>query len=321
MEAMQIEQSYLVNCSRGQQLHVRRVSNNPQGPVVVLLHGLMENGTIFQSRSRQGLAYYLAGEGYDAYIPDLRGRGCSWPQLQAFSRYSTIHAITEDLPAILGLLRDLRGVAPQFWVGHGWGGVLINSFLARYPEYMRQACGLIYFGSHRQTQSSIALKKNLAGRLIAKVKGFVPATFWPVGVNSEYQGLFTDFQRWAAGAPWVDPADGFDYGLALTQIGGHAPALYFANSAKSEHGWVGDVRVFMREQGTHDGRLIPLGLVAGNVRNYTHIEMLSSPEAVHEVFPFMINWMAEKSSTDLDLSKAPPMETMVQSTAESQSAE
>ena len=49
---------------------------------VFLLHGSIENGRIFYSENNKGLAPFLARNGYDVYVGDLRGRGKSKPAYQ-----------------------------------------------------------------------------------------------------------------------------------------------------------------------------------------------------------------------------------------------
>ena len=53
-----------------ERLHVRRFVG--EGPPILLLHGSVENGRIFYTDSGRGLASYLARNGHDVYVCDLR---------------------------------------------------------------------------------------------------------------------------------------------------------------------------------------------------------------------------------------------------------
>ncbi|MBA56252.1 MAG: esterase [Pseudomonadales bacterium] len=300
MSIRTIETSLMVPLPGGQQLHLRRLTDNPDAPAVLLLHGLLEDGTIFYSRDGRGLAHYLAARGFDTYIPDLRGKGRSWPPVSGWATYRVGDAVNQDIPAILNTIQSVKGSAPVFWITHAWGGVLASSYLARYPEARSSLNGLINFGSHR-----VAVNRSLAryiwldglwgwlARLVAKFKGFIPGRGLKIGSENEFLGIQQDSSNWFRGEDWIDPVDQFDYGEALSKGLSFPPALYFAPSADLARCSAADVKGFMREIGHHNGRLVVLGQNLGNRHNYSQISMLTHPDAVHDHFPFMVNWMLE----------------------------
>ena len=61
-----------------------------------MVHGMVEDGRIFYHKSGKGLACYLAKQGYDVYVVDLRGIGQSTPKISADSD----HGQTEPLEMI-----------------------------------------------------------------------------------------------------------------------------------------------------------------------------------------------------------------------------
>ncbi len=300
MSIRKIESSLMVPLPGGQQLHLRRLTDNPDGPAVLLLHGLLEDGTIFYSNQGRGLAHFLAERGFDTYIPDLRGKGRSWPPVSGWATYRVGDAITQDIPAILDTIYSIKGQLPAFWVTHAWGGVLASSFLARYPGYRVSLNGLINFGTHR-----VALHRSLSRyiwldglwgwltHLVARFKGYIPGRGLKIGAQNEFLGIQQDSLNWFRGRNWVDPVDQFDYGEALSKGLDFPPALYFAPSADVARCSAADVKGFMREIGHHNGRLVVLGQNLGNRHDYSQISMLTHPDAVHDHFPFMVNWMLE----------------------------
>lgn len=295
-----IEQSLMVDLAGGQQLHVKRLTNDPDAPAVLLLHGLLEDGTIFYSGKGRGLAPYLAHNGFDAFVPDLRGKGRSWPPVRGWASYRVGDAINQDIPAVLSRIQELKGELPRFWVNHAWGGVLASSFLARYPGYRGSLNGLVNFGVHRvAVQRSLSRLIWLQGlwhwlsRLTARLRGYVPGRRLKLGVQDEFAGIQQDCINWMRGRDWVDPQDRFDYGAALSQGLRYPPALYFAPSSDLARCSAADVKAFMREIGHHNGRLVVLGQALGNRHDYSQISMLTHPDAVHDHFPFMVNWLRE----------------------------
>lgn len=301
MPAHKLEQLLMVSLLGGDQLHIRRLAENPDGPPVLLLHGLLEDGTLFYPAEGQGLAHYLAQHGYDVYVPDFRGKGRSWPPVARLATYCVKDAVTQDLPTILEAIQGVRGRLPVYWFAHAWGGVLASSFLARYPGYRASINGLIYFGTHRVASSRIlsrsvwrdGLQGWLAG-LWARLVGYIPGR-WRRRRSNEYRGIQLDSFNWLQGQPWIDPSDHFDYGHALSLGLDYPPALYFAS--RSDLGYCNPkaVRAFMNEVGSHNGRLVILGRQEGNLHNYSHITMLTHPDAARDHFPFMLNWTLEIS--------------------------
>src|SRR4030095_1841468 len=128
------EESLFVSLKGHDRLHLRRLYRKPLGPPVLLLHGSIENGRIFYSKSGKGLGPYLAKNGFDVYVGDLRGRGGSTPPIGRDSSYGQTEAIVEDIPEMMNLLHEIRGNTPVHWIAHSWGGVLMASCLARFPE-------------------------------------------------------------------------------------------------------------------------------------------------------------------------------------------
>jgi len=302
MPVRKLEQSLMVPLPGGDQLHIRRLADNPDGPPVMLLHGLLEDGTLFYSRDGRGLAHYLAQQGFDVFVPDFRGKGRSWPPVSRWSSYRVNDAVTQDMPAILDAIQGVRGLLPVYWFAHAWGGVLVSSFLARYPGYRTSINGLIYFGTHRvatrHTLSRLVWVDALwgwVGGLFARLRGYLPGRLLRFGSNNEFHGIPLDSFGWLQGQPWVDPGDQFDYGKALSEGLDYPPALYFASRQDLGYCNPREVKAFMAEVGAHNGRLVILGEKEGNLHNYSHIGMLTHPDATRDHFAFMVNWMQEMS--------------------------
>jgi len=303
------DESIMVSLDHGQQLHVRRIAPDPDAPSVLLIHGLVEDGTIFYSRQGTGLAYFLAENGYDVFVADLRGKGRSWPPLAKVTPtdpkrtgygYNLKDAVTGDLMALMETVVQCKGRAPDFCVGHGWGGILLSSFLARYPEYRGQVSGLVHFGSHRGFSNDSIREKllvkgvweQLAGTL-SRRKGYVPARFLRLGPIGEYTEIHALSCAWLRGEPWVDPVDQFDYGEALNNGFDYPASLYFCSSKGGGFGNPDDVSAFMKEVGSHNGRMVTLGKAQGNLADYSYTGMLTQESATRDHFPFMVNWMTE----------------------------
>src|SRR5690554_4435560 len=82
-------------------LHLKRLWTQKDTPALFLLHGSMEDGKIFYTESGKGLAPFLAENGFDVFIGDLRGKGQSTPLISAENNFSQATAYLEDIPDFL----------------------------------------------------------------------------------------------------------------------------------------------------------------------------------------------------------------------------
>lgn len=133
---------------------------DPSRMPVVLCHGLSYNGLFWDLREDVSLARYLAAQGYDVWVPSLRGSG--WSTKPGYSRLrqlfradiygSTGGAITSggkgllkwnwtvddharyDVPAILDAVTRNTGLPHVDWIGHSMGGMIMEAHLSQRPD-------------------------------------------------------------------------------------------------------------------------------------------------------------------------------------------
>ena len=289
----------------GDRISLSRYCGDPAGMPVLMIHGAIENGKIFHSRSGKGLGPWLASRGFDVFIADLRGHGESMPRVGRGSSYGQTEVIVEELPAIVEALIARRGRVRQAWVAHSWGGVLLNAFLARFPEYAPLVGSAVYFGSKRRVRAmtgeslfKVWLIWNLLCPAVAALAGYLPAARMGIGSDDETRRYLLQCLRWVRESAWVDPADGFDYGDAISRVA-MPPVWYVAAAADRALGRPDDVRAFMEGSGTDRSRFTLLSRVAGNMHNYDHIDMLTHPDAPRDHFPAVAEWLATGGSSAL----------------------
>ena len=105
----------------GQQLALWRVK--PAGEskgAVLLLHGLGANRFAFHWPGRS-IAEYLAAQGFDSYVAELRGAGASCPELTSWTFHDYLE---QDVPALLQCVRAVSHQEKVHFVGHSMGGIL-----------------------------------------------------------------------------------------------------------------------------------------------------------------------------------------------------
>lgn len=269
------------------------------GPVVLMVHGMMSNGRIFYSERGKGLAPYLASQGCDVFVADLRGKGRSTPRINRHARHGQTEMIRDDVPALHAAVRRLSGNRPVFWVSHSWGGVVLNSALLRRPALIDEVAGLVHFAVKRSVHVRNLVKRieidlmwNLVLRGVTRAVGYLPARPLRFGADNETDKTHRQIKQWAKVRPWVDSDDGFDYGEAArrTRL---PPALYLAARNDPCRGHRHDVREFMAESGTHAARAHLVARRTGHWHDYDHVSLLTHPDAVKDHFPLVWAWMQD----------------------------
>ncbi|MEA5446695.1 alpha/beta fold hydrolase [Gammaproteobacteria bacterium AB-CW1] len=290
-------ESHFVELDGERCIHLRRFPG--EGQVLFLLHGAIENGRIFYSRSGRGLAPWLAERGYDVWVMDLGGRGGSRPRIARGSRYSQTDSILREIPAAQDYIGQQRPGVSQHWIAHSWGGVLMNAVLARFPERARSVASLVFFGSKRRVRVwnlrrllYVDLIWCWLSPLIVLLAGYLPARRLRFGSDDESRLSFSHGRRWVRETRWVDPIDGFDYRAALAEQR-LPPTLYLAGAADAALGHPEDVKRLMAESGKGKQRFLLLAKAEGYARDYGHIDMLTAPEAGEDHFPVVLDWLAE----------------------------
>ncbi len=291
------QESLFIRLSETQSLHLRHIyPAGVKGPAVFFMHGAIENGKIFYTHNNKGLAPFLAEQGYHCYVADLRGRGESKPLIGPDSDYGQTEAIVEDMPAFINKITEHHGRFPEYWVAHSWGGVLMNSYFARFPEQIAKVRACAYFGSKRSLYNRHP-SKFLQGNLIwfqlaprqAKKHGYLPARELKWGSDNETLKSHYQSMEWAKVKPWIDTDDGFDYARALENQN-LPPILHIAGVKDKALAQPIDIKKFMAESGRGVQELRLYGRKQGHGHNYGHIDMLTHPKARGDQFSDLLNW-------------------------------
>lgn len=278
-------------------LELRRcnLGSEPGTPVMLVPGFLKTNDFFLQQDGEGGLAQFLALQGYDVFLAELRGRGKSWPGIRKGADWGAHEAICNDIPAHLKMIERLRPGVPQIWLGQDFSSVLLAAVYAR-GGLSTPVRGMIHAGAgrFRQAQGSDTIFRLWAAAtgLSRAVRGYVARPFGDY--NCRETGLSLDcWRRWQNEEAWLDPVDDFDYRAAL-QTAPLPPSLYLANGGLSLWGSLKDCRRWVEEMGQHDARIITIGRRGGNLRNYSHRGLVQHPEAGEDHFLQIHAWLEER---------------------------
>ena len=279
-----------------EELHIKHFYTDENAPPVMMIHGAIENGKIFYSSSGKGLAPYLAQNGYDVFVVDLRGRGLSKPSINKNSKHGLTEILRDDFPAYIKKIKEIKGDVPQHWIAHSWGGVMMLAYLAKNFESVKIA-SMVFFGTKRRI-TIMSFKKiwrinimwNIFGRLLIASRGYLPAKEAKIGSDNETKKSNRETNVWAKSRKWLDWNDKFDYAAALKKIK-LPPTLYLCGENDDILGHPKDVKLLMTETGEQDNYFQILGKSTGNKNDYGHNDILTHQDAAIDVYPIALNFM------------------------------
>ncbi len=287
---------YLVNKSilslsfKKEEIAIHRFKNKKSNfPPILLIHGSIENGKVFYSKSGKGLAPYLAQQGFDVYVADLRGRGASKPAVSRHSRTSQTDTITEELPAIINKVKEVSGYDSLHFGAHSWGGVLLLCTYALYHTQL-DINSMIFLATKRRISIkslnrflTIDVGWTVLGRILNSIFGYFPAKKIKVGSDNEASRFYLQNNAWVYTKTWIDPETGFDYRDKLSTI--ELPPVYFYTGVGDKVlGHPSDVKKLAEESGIQEAVTI-LSKENGNLHDYDHVNILTHPDAVKDHFP------------------------------------
>ena len=289
-------ESLFIPLNNTETLHLQRIYKKPTGTPVFMLHGSIENGKIFYSKSGKGFAPYLAHNNYDVFVADLRGRGKSSPLINRNSKFGLKEVINEDLPAFINKIIDIKGPVPQHWVSHSWGGVMLLAFLAR-KNKLSNVKSLLFFAAKRRISVQnikrlymIDLCWNWIGRLFIFKYGYLPAKEFKFGSDNESAKTYTETNKWIYEKKWIDWNDGFDYIAQLSSMN-LPPILSMTGIGDKVLGHPKDAQLLLNEIGMQNEKVKILSKKNGNHYNYGHIDILTHPDCKRDHYPKILKWM------------------------------
>ena len=290
--------SLFIDTSDGERLHLKRFYCDENAPAVFLLHGSIENGKIFYSKSDKGLAPWLAKNGFDVFVGDVRGRGESTPRISANSTHGQWEVVNIDMPCFLDKIRSIKGDVPIYAGAHSWGGVILYAYIARFPGHNIKR--MAFLGSKRRISVwtperlfKIELVWDFTGYVIGKFKGYFPAVELKIGADNESRNYFKEQTTWIYKKKWIDPRDGFDYNKAL-KAQTTPPTLFMTGAKDTCLGHPTDVKLLMGEANNPKDKFHLLGKSNGHLKDYDHINTLTDPKASEDVYPLVREWLRDE---------------------------
>ena len=266
-------------------------NENPLSVPVILVHGSYSTRGFWISDRGVGLGVYLADQGFDVWIPELRGHGLS-PKGDSFSKITAEDQIRYDLPAVQDAVFSATGM-PAFWIGHSFGGLFILAALSAGWLDQGKMKSLVTFGSQISLGDRYLKIPPLAWTLTALLRwmGNFPAPRFSLGPEIESAGTMIETIDWKKfRGRWAN-SEGVSYWEGLGKI--KIPVMTYA-AADDKNDPPAGCRKIHKRLGSTDKMFMVLGKDAGFSKDYDHIGMVVSKEAQKEVWPDLSGWLKDR---------------------------
>jgi pimeloyl-ACP methyl ester carboxylesterase len=268
-------------------------------PPVLLIHGSIENGKVFFSKSGKGYAPFLADAGFDVFVADLRGKGESTPFVARGFKASQTDTISKEIPFLVDRVLSITGADSLHLGAHSWGGVLLLSAYALCHQKWNIR-SFIFFGTKRRIGifnwarfTTIDLGWSILGAFFTILYGYLPAKKLKMGSDNEPSRFYFQVNRWVYSKRWTDAETGTDYRKILKNLMLPPVHLYTGKNDKLL-GHPEDVRRLALEIG-HPEAVTVLSRENGYRHDYDHINILTHPDAVHDHFQEVLTQLQKYS--------------------------
>lgn len=287
---------------------VRKVLPCVSGPPVVLVHGFAQNRYTWHSSGRS-MSAWLAAQGFDVYVLELRGHGNS----RASGSPDSFADYIEDAEAVAAGLPE-----PAFWVGHSLGGAVSYALATRTKLRGVVGIGAVYrFGQtnafiHWLARASNAAKvrgllgmvnvrTRAAGQLLGRlysitdlagyafpVSGWAPGSVEPELLAERLERGFdwTSLHVWLDMARWASDGDN-EYAAAWART----DVPLFVITGDLDHLMPpADARAAYAESASTDKTLLDLDLWNSGV-HWGHLDLISGIAAPEHLWAPVRDWL------------------------------
>lgn len=312
---------HFVTTSDGWRLAVSRyrpAQPLPGAPPVLLCPGLAWSGRLFNLGPRS-LARTLAGQGYDVWVLDWRGRGQSdRPRLFGSRRrvWCFDDYVAFNLPAVLEALQAQTGSPRVLGVGVGLGGLALlaaavgpaGARLAGIATlgtsaHFRRATGAVSTWSLRllgrlRVEALVRLAAPLLGRVTPRPLAALqnrdaiePAIYRRALVNaasSPSPRELRQLEDWLRSDLCMGLAEDRDYRRQLAQVS--VPVLLMAG-IRDQLAPPEAIEQMAALLASADREVLQASRLQGMATNYGHLDLLIGANVARDIYPHLVRWL------------------------------
>ncbi|MEE2788315.1 MAG: alpha/beta hydrolase [Myxococcota bacterium] len=311
-------------------LHRRRASwGTSAQPPILLCHGLGANRFNLDAPGPRSIARWLANEGFDVWVIELRGAGLSSRpssknQLQwnwTFDDY-----VNHDIPTALDVIERVTGHRKVHWLGHSLGGMVAYAFVINHGNHRLQSIATVGSPSFSRLGNDvfdrIAGFRKLVGLvrrlpyersgylLVPTVPIFKETLGWLFGHPRNLESrtlrqlltrlpsdlptsLIMQLGDWYVDGGFTDSSGQKSYSKALATI--EAPTLLIVGN-KDFLTPPADIQYVYDALSSSEKKLVVLSRANGCRYDYGHIDPILGRYAQDEVWPLIKGWFEAHTS-------------------------
>ncbi len=291
----------------------------PKG-TVLFCHGLGANMRNFDMTEEYSPARYMANNGYDSWILNLRGANVKGVIEYKNWDFDFDDYLKKDIPSAVKYILDSTSERQIYWIGHSMGGMLLYAYLlAGGDKFIKAGITLgspVKFSSSNKTLTKLLglrfflkftakVHFDKFARFLAPFAGLFNTPLMKYQMNvrnvdfelirkAQYNAitpistkLLAQFAEWF-GKDEVVLSDGFSVTENLNKISAPLLIISGGNDMLSP----ADDTVYAYEQiQSMDKSYIELAKKNGFSQDYGHIDMIFGKEALKEVYPLIKQWL------------------------------
>jgi pimeloyl-ACP methyl ester carboxylesterase len=295
-------------------------------PPVLVVHGISSNHHCWDLTPDRSLGVYLAEQGMDAWLLDLRGHGDSTRDARGHTQRSgwTVDDYGRfDVPAAVAYIQQVTGSEKVAYVGHSMGGMVGAIYMATVPSAADDLSALVAVGSpldFTDPDPVIGMALQLAalsGPVLPVVQSPMGASLQasvqrqnPLPVN---EMLFNDiaggevreemyrrivsplsggelkqFGQLVDGGHFRSADGQLDYLAALERV--NTPVMVIAGRADNIAP-VDRVLPYYQRVGASKKAFVLAGRAAGFAADYGHLDLTLGDHAREEIYPIIRDWL------------------------------
>lgn len=297
-------------------------------PPAILCAGYACNRYFFDFDDHYSLARFLARQGGDAWVLELRGHGYSEPVPGRRSHAYTFDDLVQfDVPAAVAYVRNRSNNRRPVWIGHSMGGMIVYAALGHNPTVQDAVAGVVTLASPVGFPAvSSQVMRGLGGLLLAlPLPGRLPqhgvlvalwsALGWaapdaveigmnPMNVDRQAFGqalrlticnvprsMLRQLAQWSLSGKFQSADRRIDYRANLSRI--TTPALIIAGTA--DHLASPEmVHLAYDHISSTRKQYREFGAHSGDSADYGHIDLVFGWRAPDEVFPVVRAWIEDE---------------------------
>ncbi len=292
---------------------------DPHATPVLFCHGLGANMRNFDLMEGYSLARYMADNGYDSWILNLRGANVKGIIEYQNWDFGFDDFVKSDIPAAVEHVLDRTKKQALCWIGHSMGGMLLYAYLLtggdRFVSAGVTMGSPVRFSASKDLSRLVKLRPllrlttrvhaDLFARSLAPLTGVLNTSFVKTQMNvrnvdtriirvAQYNAvtpistkLLSQFGGWL-GKHSIALSDGFDITENLDKI--TTPVLVIAGRGDGLVPSDATSPVYDKVR-SPDKAFVELSVVNGFSADYGHIDMVFGKNAPTEVYPLVRKWL------------------------------